>query len=112
MMNMNNLLKQAQKMQENMKTAQEGLADIMVEGTAGGGMVKVQANGKLEVLSVSIEPEVVDADDKEMLEDLVVAAVNQAISSAQEKANEEMQKITGGMLGGLNLPGNFKFPGM
>ncbi|MEJ2545844.1 MAG: YbaB/EbfC family nucleoid-associated protein [Calditrichaceae bacterium] len=112
MVNMNSLLKQAQKMQEDMQKAQEGLVDIKVEGTAGGGMVKVVANGKMEVLSVHIEEEVVSAEDKEMLEDLIAAAVNQAMKSAQEKANEEMQKITGGMLGGMNLPGNFKFPGM
>ena len=112
MVNMNSILKQAQKMQEDMQKAQEGLADIQVEGTAGGGMVKVVANGKLELLSVHIEEEVINAEDKEMLEDLVAAAVNQAIKTAQEKANEEMQKITGGMLGGLNLPGNFKIPGM
>jgi len=112
MVNMNSLLKQAQKMQEDMQKAQEGLAQIEVEATSGGGMVKVVANCKLEILSVHIEPEVVDAEDKEMLEDLISAAVNQAIKTAQEKANEEMQKITGGMLGGLNLPGNFKIPGL
>ena len=102
MVNMNSLLKQAQKMQEDMQKAQEGLVNIKVEGTSGGGMVKVIANGKLEILSVHIEEEVVNAEDKEMLEDLVVAAVNQAIKTAQEKAIEEMQKITG----------NFKIPGM
>jgi DNA-binding YbaB/EbfC family protein len=112
MVNMNSLLKQAQKMQEDMQKAQEGLAQIEVEGTSGGGMVKVVANCKLEILSVHIEPEVVDAEDKEMLEDLIAAAVNQALKTAQEKANEEMQKITGGMLGGLNLPGNLKIPGL
>ena len=112
MVNMNSLLKQAQKMQEDMQKAQEGLADIKVEGSAGGGMVKVTANAKMEILEVQIEEEVVNAEDKEMLEDLVTAAVNQALKTAQEKANEEMQKITGGMLGGLNLPGNFKIPGM
>lgn len=112
MVNMNSLLKQAQKMQEDMQKAQEGLADIKVEATSGGGMVKVEANAKLEILSVHIEEEVINKDDREMLEDLVAAAVNQAIKSAQEKANEEMQKVTGGMLGGLNLPGNFKIPGM
>ena len=112
MMNMNNLLKQAQKMQEEMQKVQESLAGIMVEASSGGGMVKVQCNCKLELQSVSIEPEVVDADEKEMLEDLVVAAVNQAIQKAQARATEEMQKVTGGMLGGMNLPGNLNFPGM
>ena len=112
MVDMNNLLKQAQKIQEEMQKAQENLVNIVVEGSAGGGMVKVKANGKLEILSVSIEPEVIDAEDKEMLEDLVAAAVNQALQTAQTRANEEMQKVSGSMLGGLNLPGNFKFPGM
>ncbi|HGY57406.1 MAG TPA: YbaB/EbfC family nucleoid-associated protein [Caldithrix abyssi] len=112
MVNMNDLLKQAQKIQQEMQKAQEGLADIVVEGSSGGGMVKAKANGKLEIISVSIEPEVIDAEDKEMLEDLVAAAVNQAIQNAQARANEEMQKVSGNMLGGLNLPGNFKFPGM
>jgi len=111
-MDMSNLLKQAQKMQEEMAKAQEELANITVEATSGGGMVKVKANCKLEILSVSIEKEVVDPDEKEMLEDLVAAAVNQVLQSAQQKAQEEMQKVTGGMLGGMNLPGGMKFPGM
>lgn len=109
---MNNLLKQAQKMQEEMAKAQESLANITVEATAGGGMVSIKANCKLEILSIKIEKEVVNPEDKEMLEDLVTAAVNQAIQTAQNKAQEEMQKVTGGMLGGLNLPGGMKFPGM
>lgn len=112
MVDMSSLLKQAQKVQQDMQKAQEGLAEIEVNGTSGGGMVKVNANCKLEILSVSIEPEVIVAEDKEMLEDLVTAAVNQALQNAQKKANEEMQKVTGGMLGGLNLPGNLKIPGM
>lgn len=111
-MDMNNLLKQAQKMQEEMLKAQEKLAEIIVEATSGGGMVSVKANCKLEILSIKIEKEVVDPQDKEMLEDLVAAAVNQAIQAAQSKAQEEMQKVTGGMLGGANLPGGMKFPGM
>ncbi|MCB0281585.1 MAG: YbaB/EbfC family nucleoid-associated protein [Calditrichae bacterium] len=111
-MNMNNLLKQAQKMQEEMTKAQESLGAIKVSATSGGGMVNVEANCKLEILSVSIEKEVIDPEDKEMLEDLVAAAVNEAIKKAQQKAQEEMQKVTGGMLGNLNLPGNFNIPGM
>jgi DNA-binding YbaB/EbfC family protein len=112
MMNVNALMKQAQKLQEEMQRVQDILKNIFVEGVAGGGMVKVMANCNLEIVQVSIEPEIVDASDKEMLEDLVTAAVNQAIQAAQVKANEEMQKVTGGVLSGLNLPGNFKFPGM
>ena len=73
-------------------------------------MVKAVANCKLEILSVEIEPEVIDPDDKEMLEDLIAGAVNQAIKAAQDRSNEEMQKVTGGMLG--NLPGNMNIPGM
>ncbi|KAA3612510.1 MAG: YbaB/EbfC family nucleoid-associated protein [Calditrichaeota bacterium] len=111
-MNMNNLLKQAQKMQADMAKAQDELANITVQGSSGGGMVTVEANCKLEILSIKIEKEVVDPEDKEMLEDLIAAAVNQTIQTAQQKAQEEMQKITGGMLGGMNLPGNLNIPGM
>jgi DNA-binding YbaB/EbfC family protein len=110
--NMAQIMKQAQKMQEEMQQAQDNLEKITVEATSGGGMVTVTANGKFKILSISIEPEVYKEEDKEMLEDLVIAAVNQAISSAQEKANEEMQKVSGGLMGGLNLPGGLKFPGM
>jgi len=110
--NMNALLKQAQKMQQDMQKVQEGLANITVEGSSGGGMVKATANCKMEILALKIEPEVISDDDKEMLEDLVIAAVNQALHTAQTRANEEMQKVGGGMLGNLNLPGNFKLPGM
>jgi len=111
-MDMNNLLKKAQEMQAEMAKAQEKLAGITVEATSGGGMVKVVANCKLEILSISIEDEVVSPDDKEMLEDLVAAAVNQVIKTAQERASQEMKSVTGGMLGGLNLPGNLNIPGM
>jgi DNA-binding YbaB/EbfC family protein len=107
-MNMNALLKQAQKMQENMAKKQEELANLKVEGTAGGGMVKVIANGNQEILGIELEKEVIDPEDKEMLEDLIVAAVNQALKTAQEKAGSEMK----GALGGLDLPENFKIPGL
>ena len=110
--NMGNLMKQAQKMQEEMQKAQENLENIIVEGTSGGGMVKVQAACSLKIKSITIEPEVYEDEDKEMLEDLVVAAVNQAIENAQARSNEEMQKVTGGLMQGMNLPGGLKFPGM
>ena len=110
--NMANIMKQAQKMQEEMQNAQKNLENITVEATSGGGMVKVVANCNMQIKSIKIEPEVFDDNDQEMLEDLVVAAVNQALTNAQEKSNEEMQKVTGGMMGGLNLPGGMKFPGM
>jgi len=108
--NLNQLLKQAQKMQENLQKVQEELANITVEGTAGGGMVKVVANCQNQIISVTIEPEVIDPEDKEMLEELIVAAVNQALENAQKRSQEEMSKVTGGMLG--NLPGGFKMPGL
>jgi nucleoid-associated protein EbfC len=109
---MSAIMKQAQKVQEEMQKAQDNLENITVEGSAGGGMVKVVANCKYRILSISIDPEVVKVDDKEMLEDLIVAAVNQAVTMAQQKSNEEMEKITGGLLGGMNLPGGIKFPGL
>ena len=107
---MNSILKQAQKLQEEMKKVQDTLASITVEGSSGGGMVKVTANCKLEILSIKIDPEVLKEEDQEMIEDLIVAAVNQAIQAAQKRSEEEMKKVTGGMLG--NLPGNFNIPGM
>jgi DNA-binding YbaB/EbfC family protein len=104
--NMGELLKQAQKIQEQMQKVQEGLANLRADGSAGGGMVTVVANGKNEILEVHIDPEVVDPDDVEMLEDLVAAAVNQALQNVQELVNQEMGKMTGGLLpGGLKIPG-------
>jgi hypothetical protein len=96
-----NMMKQIQKMQQEMEKIQEELANKTVEGTAGGGMVKVIANGKQEILEIKIDPEVVNKDDVEMLQDLIVAAVNQAKEKAQEMANEEMSRLTGG----LKIPG-------
>lgn len=107
---MSELLKQAQKMQEKMQQVQEQLGALTAEGSAGGGMVTAVANGRQELLEIHIDKEVVDPEDVEMLEDLVVAAVNQALQNAQELASEEMSKAAGGMLG--NLPGGFKMPGM
>lgn len=107
---MNQLMKQAQKMQEEMARVQAELANITVEGSAGGGMVKVIANCQNQILEVKIEPEVIDPEDKEMLEDLIVAAVNLALENAQKRAQEEMAKVTGGLMG--NLPGGFKIPGL
>jgi DNA-binding YbaB/EbfC family protein len=106
---MADLLKQAQKMQEKMQQVQEQLGDLTAEGTAGGGMVTAVANGRQELVEIRIDKQVVDPDDVEMLEDLVVAAVNQALEKAQEMASQEMGKAAGGMLG--NLPGGLKIPG-
>jgi hypothetical protein len=107
--NMSGLLKQAQKMQEAIKKAQDNLENIKVEGQAGGGMVKVVANANQEILEIKIDPEVVDPEDVEMLEDLILAAVNQATEQAKEKAQEEMSQVTGGMM--PNIPG-LKLPGL
>ncbi|MBI4855880.1 MAG: YbaB/EbfC family nucleoid-associated protein [Acetobacterium woodii] len=99
--NMNNMMKQVQKMQQDMANLQAELEEREVEATAGGGAVKVVATGKKTILSIKIDPEVIDEDDIEMLEDLVLAAVNEAIAKAEEMVNSEMGKITGGM----NIPG-------
>jgi len=108
---LNAILKQAQQFQKKMDQLQEELAAKRVEGTAGGGMVTVVVNGKQELIDVKIDPEVVNPDDVEILEDLVVAAANQAREKAQEMAKEEMSKIAGGLLphglSGLKIPGLF-----
>ena len=109
--NMAELFKQAQKMQDEMNRVQESLEQMTVEGAAGGGVVTVTANGKQKVLSVQIDPEVIQSEDREMLEDLIVAAVNQALEKAQELSQQEMQKVAGGMLGNLPL-GGMKIPGL
>ena len=101
--NMNNLMKQAQKMQKDMEKMQAELQEKEVEATAGGGAVKVIATGKKQIKEIVINPGVVDPDDVEMLQDLVLAAVNEALRMADEMVNGEMSKITGGLggLGGL-----------
>jgi nucleoid-associated protein EbfC len=95
------MMKQAQQLQSKMLKLQEELVDKTVETSAGGGMVKVTANGRQQLVSIQIEKEVVDPDDVEMLQDLILAAVNDALTKAQEMATEEMNKLTGG----LNIPG-------
>ena len=98
--NMGNLMKQAQQFQAKMAKLQEELGDRTVEATAGGGMVSVVANGRQEVVSVKIDPEVIDPAEADMLEDLIQAAVNDALSRAKNMVNEEMGKLTRG----LNIP--------
>ncbi|MBM3225294.1 MAG: YbaB/EbfC family nucleoid-associated protein [Candidatus Tectomicrobia bacterium] len=98
---MGNLMKQAQQMQQKMLKMQEEVAKRTLEASVGGGMVTVQVNGKNEVLSIKIEPQVVDPNDVEMLEDLIVAGVNEALRKSQEMMAEEMGKLTGG----LKIPG-------
>jgi nucleoid-associated protein EbfC len=101
-----NMLKKAQEMQARISRLQEEMAERRVEAGAGGGMVSVVMSGRQEVLSVRIDPEVVSREDVEMLQDLIRAAVNEAIRKSQEMMTEEMKKITGG-LSGLNIPGLF-----
>ncbi|MFH0811888.1 MAG: YbaB/EbfC family nucleoid-associated protein [Pseudomonadota bacterium] len=97
------LMRQAQKLQAQMAKMQEEMAGKTVEGSAGGGMVSVVANGKQEIASVKIDPEVINVNDIEMLQDLVQAAVNDALKKAQEMVTSEMSKLTGGL--GINIPG-------
>ncbi len=99
-----------QKIQKEMEEVQKKLEEMTVEGSAGGGMVTVKVNGKQKILSVTLDKEVVDPEDCEMLEDLIMAAVNQGLDKSREMAQEEMKKIAGGMLG--NLPGGLKIPGL
>lgn len=100
-MKMNDLMKQAQQMQKRMLEIREELANQTIEATVGGGMVKAVVNGQQELVSLQITPEVVDPDDTEMLEDLVVAAVNEALQRSQELMSDEMSKLTGN----LKIPG-------
>jgi nucleoid-associated protein EbfC len=102
--NMQQLLKQAQKMQQEMLAAQESLKDEVVEASAGGGMVTVKVTGDLTIKSIAIDPKAVDAEDIELLEDMILAAINEALRSAQELASAKLGGIAGG-LGGLGLPG-------
>ncbi len=101
MNNINNIMKQAKKMQEKMSRLQQELETKTVEAQAGGGMVRVLINGRYEVVSLKIEKDVVNPEDIEMLQDLIVAAVNEGIRKSQEMAQTEMSKITGG----LSIPG-------
>ncbi|WP_297056029.1 YbaB/EbfC family nucleoid-associated protein [Thermosulfurimonas sp.] len=100
---MQQLMKQVQKIQKKMAELQETLAERTVSASAGGGMVTAVVNGRQEVVSVKIDPEIFEAGDREMLEDLIVAAVNEALRRSQEMVQEEMAKITGG----LKIPGLF-----
>ncbi len=101
--NMQGVIKQAQKMQERMAELQAELDEREYDFTVGGGMITIKMNGKKEMQSIEIKPEVVDPDDIEMLQDLIVAGVNEAVSSIEKTNNDEMSKVTGN----LNIPGMF-----
>ena len=101
--NMNQLLKQAQKMQSDMQKMQEELEAKEIEASVGGGAITVKVNGKKELIDIQIKPEVVDPDDIEMLQDLVISAVNEALRSVDDMQSSQMGKLTGGM----NIPGLF-----
>ena len=104
--NMQQMLKQVQKMQQDMAAAQEALKNERVEASAGGGMVRVVVTGDLQVEEIRIDPEAIDPEDPELLSDMVLAAVNEGLRSAQELAASKMGGLTGGLdLGGLGLPG-------
>lgn len=103
MNNMNQMMKQVKKMQEQMMKAQEELGTKTIEGTAGGGVVTVSINGHKKLLDIKIKPEAVDPEDIEMLQDLVLTAVNDALTKADDLANQDMGKYTGGM----KIPGLF-----
>lgn len=99
--NMNNMMKQVQKLQQQMAEMQEDLKSREIESSSGGGAVKVRVNGEKEVVAIEIDKEVVDPDDVEMLQDLIMVAVNDALKKIEEEASSEMSKLTGGM----NIPG-------
>ena len=103
-MDMNKIMQQAAKMQEELAKAQEEVAQETVEASAGGGMVTVKANGALEITEIKISPEAIDPDDPEMLSDMILAAVNEALRSAQSLMESRLGGMMGG-LGGLGLPG-------
>ena len=106
MKNMGQMMKQAQKMQEKMAEMQEQLVDMEIQGSAGGGMVSVTLNGKNEMKAVKIDPSLADPNDVEVLEDLVLAAFNDAKTKAESQVQEKMQEVTGG----LNLPPGMNLP--
>lgn len=105
-MNINQIMKQAQAMQKKMEEAQENLGKIEITGSSGGGMVKVTLNGKGEAKKVALDKSVVKAEEADILEDLIVAAINDAKAKTEAEAASEMTKVTGG----LNLPPGFKLP--
>lgn len=100
-MNMQEMMKQARKMQEQLAQAQESMKDVTIDASAGGGMVKATVNGDLELVSIQVDPDALDPEDVDLLQDMIVAAVNEAIRGVSEVASKQMSSITGG----LNIPG-------
>ncbi|WP_415962639.1 YbaB/EbfC family nucleoid-associated protein [Collinsella tanakaei] len=100
-MNMQEMMKQARKMQEQLAQAQESMKDVTIDASAGGGMVKATVNGDLELVSIQIDPDALDPEDVDLLQDMIVAAVNEAIRGVSEVASKQMSSITGG----FNIPG-------
>ena len=100
-MNMQEMMKQARKMQEQLAQAQESMKDVTIDASAGGGMVKATVNGDLELVSIQLDPDALDPEDVDLLQDMIVAAVNEAIRGVSEVASKQMSSITGG----LNIPG-------
>jgi hypothetical protein len=102
--NMTKMLKQAQEMQKRIEGIQAELTDTIIDADSGGGMVRIKVNGNLELIELFIKSEVLD-EDIEIIEDLIISAVNKGISKAQSESKEKMNSVTGGMLSGLNIPG-------
>jgi|TARA_B110000881_G_scaffold184202_1_gene171743 hypothetical protein len=102
--NMSKMLKQAQEMQKQIEKVQNQLSDMIIDAESGGGMVTVKVNGKQEVLELVIDPDAMK-EDKEILEDLIISALNKALSKAQFDSQEKMNSVTGGMMSGLKIPG-------
>ena len=102
--NMSKLLKQAKDMQEQIEQAQSQLAELVIEADSGGGMVSVKVNGKQEIIELNIDSDAI-SEDKEMLEDLIISALNKALSKSKSDSQEKMNSIAGGMMGGMKIPG-------
>ena len=102
--NMSKLLKQAKDMQEQIEQAQSQLAELVIEADSGGGMVSVKVNGKQEIIELNIDSDAM-SEDKEMLEDLIISALNKALSKSKSDSQEKMNSIAGGMMGGMKIPG-------
>ena len=102
--NMAKMLKQAQEVQKQIENIQNELDDLSIEGEAGGGMVKATVNGKIELLDLSLQEDILE-EEKDIIEDLIISAVNNAITKAQEESQNRMNSVAGGMLGGMKIPG-------